>query len=311
MIERHEKKLIVILGPTASGKTRLAVELARKFDGEIVSADSRQVYRGMDVGTGKDLDEYGEVKYHLIDVADPKDSFSLAQYKKMAEGAIDDIIGRGKVPFLVGGSGLYLQAVVDNYGLSEIGENKELRQALEDLDAGALLERLRGISPSFAARVNQSDSKNKRRLIRYIELQSSGGKPDFKNAQAEKYRSLVLGLYPGKEAIDGNIHKRLIDRLENEDMVSEVDRLHAQGVSWDRLRDFGLEYRFVSEYLQERTDYDTMVERLDAATRQFAKKQMTWFRRWEKQGRGIDWLEGDLSAEASRLISRFLPDSGN
>lgn len=303
--------MIVILGPTASGKTRLAVELARKFDGEIVSADSRQVYRGMDVGTGKDLGEYGEVKYHLIDVADPKDSFSLAQYKKMAEDAIDNIIGREKVPFLVGGSGLYLQAVVDNYCLSEIGEDKELRQALDGLDAGALLEKLHGLSPSFAAKVNQSDSKNKRRLIRYIELQLSGNKPALRDGQVEKYRSLVLGLYPGKEAIDKNIHRRLIDRLENEDMVSEVDRLHTQGVSWDKLRDFGLEYRFISEYLQERIDYDTMVERLDTATRQFAKKQMTWFRRWEKQGREIDWLEGDLPAEASRLIGQFLPEGGN
>lgn len=300
-------KVIVVLGPTASGKTRLAVELARRFNGEIVSADSRQVYRGMDVGTGKDLAEYGEIKYHLIDVVDPMEEFGLAQYKKLADAAIDDILRRGKVPFLVGGSGLYLQAVVDNYDLSEVGSNKALREELERLPVAELFEKLKNINPAFASKVNESDRKNKRRLIRYIELQSQVCISPNPRIKVLNHDCLLLGLDPGKAAIEANIHKRLIDRLENEDMVAEIDGLHSRGVTWQRLRDFGLEYRFIAEYLQEKTDYDTMVERLNIATRQFAKKQMTWFKRWERQGTRIIWLDPEKKAEEAQTeVKRFL-----
>ncbi|NTW22747.1 tRNA (adenosine(37)-N6)-dimethylallyltransferase MiaA [Candidatus Falkowbacteria bacterium] len=306
-MEEQNNKLIVILGPTSSGKTRLAVKLAREFDGEIISADSRQVYRGMDVGTGKDLAEYGEVKHHLIDVVEPTDLFSLAQYKKLAEAAIDDVIKRGKIPFLVGGSGLYLQAVVDNYDMAEVGVDDGLRQELEHSDILDLYDKLKAANPAFAAKVNESDRKNKRRLIRYIELNSSASKSEGPTVKPPKYDCLVLGLNPGKEIIDKKIRQRLLDRLENEDLVAEVDRLHTQGVSWQRLHGFGLEYRFISEYLQEKCDHETMFDRLNIAIRQFAKKQMTWFNRWGKQGRKIFWLEkAENEEEAVGFIRRFL-----
>lgn len=306
-MQKKKLKIIVILGPTASGKTKLAVELARRHDGEIISADSRQVYRGMDVGTGKDLSEYGDVKYHLIDVAEPMETFSLAQYKKLADAAIADIARRGKVPFLVGGSGLYLQAVVDNYDMAEVGADQGLRQELESLSSGQLFDKLERLNQGFASKVNESDRKNKRRLIRYIELQSLSFSSKAFHSKSEKYNCLLLGLDPGKEIIEQNIYKRLVARLENEDMIAEVDGLHTGGVTWQRLKDFGLEYRFVAEYLQERFDYDTMVDRLNIATRQFAKKQMTWFRRWEKQGRPIVWFKSGVEAsEIEGLIGQFL-----
>ncbi|NTU99384.1 tRNA (adenosine(37)-N6)-dimethylallyltransferase MiaA [Candidatus Falkowbacteria bacterium] len=306
-MRNNKPKIIVILGPTASGKTSLAVNMAREFDGEIVSADSRQVFRGMDVGTGKDLAEYVEIKYHMIDVAEPMEDYSLAHYKSGVEKAIDDIVRRGKQPFLVGGSGLYLQSVVDNYALSEVGRDDGLREELEKLSVSDLFERLEKINPLFASKINESDAKNKRRLVRYIELQSSDQKSETPKLEPQKYECLVLGLDPGKEVVDAKIYKRLIDRLEKEDMVKEIDDLHSKGVTWQRLKDFGLEYRFVAEYLQEKIDYETMVERLNIAIRQFAKRQMTWFRRWEKQGRHIYLLNFDRKIEDARAkIQKFL-----
>jgi len=308
----YKPKLIVILGPTASGKTRLAVELAREFNGEIVSADSRQVYRGMDVGTGKDLEEYGEIKYHMIDVVEPMEEFSLAKYKQMAEATINDIIERGKLPFLVGGSGLYLQAVVDDYDLSNIGSDNDLRQELEALTIEDLMKKLEALNQGFATKVNESDRKNKRRLIRYIELQTKKVGTISSKVQEPKYDCLLLGLNPDRESVLVKIYKRLIVRLENEDMVAEIDGLHTRGVTWQRLRDFGLEYRYISEYLQEKMDYETMVERLNIAIRQFAKKQLTWFRRWEKQGRIILWIDLDNKfSDASHKIKKFLGKTGS
>lgn len=294
-------KLVVIIGPTSSGKTRLAVELAKKYEVEIVSADSRQVYRGMDVGTGKDLAEYGGVKYHLIDVADPKDFFTLADFKFQADAAIKEVISRGKLPLLVGGSGLYLQAVVDNYAMeANRGVDQGLRQELEQKTEAELFTLLQNKNRNFADKLNNSDRHNKRRLIRYLEI----GNHEAIDKSEEQYDSLVLGLNPDKEIVDKKIYKRLTERLEKEDMVSEVAGLERQGVSWQRLRDFGLEYRYVSEYLQEKITYEQMVELLYTAIKQFAKRQMTWFRRWEKQGREIVWIKG--AAEAEKKINEFL-----
>ncbi len=281
------KKLLVIIGPTSSGKTKLAVKLAKKYDGEIVSADSRQVYKGMDIGTGKDLKEYGKTPYHLIDVANPKEQFSLAQYQKLAFDAIDDILSRGKLPILVGGSGLYLQAVVDNYELTNFGQDEKLRKKLEKYNIDKLFQEIIKLNPKFADKIKESDRKNKRRLIRYIEiLQKDDNEVPKKNKP--KYETEIFGLNPGKIELEKRIYKRLITRLE-EGMVDEVETLHQDGVEWKKLEDFGLEYKFISQYLQDKLEYDEMVEKLNIATRQFAKRQMTWFRRWEKQGKKIDW----------------------
>ncbi len=325
-----DKKVIVILGPTASGKTAVGVKLAKALQGEIISADSRQVYRGMDVGTGKDLKEYEieikgqksktpvilerpqgaieshrngdaiaslqhdkiKIPYHLIDVADPKEVFDLAQYQKLAFKAIDDILKRKKLPIVVGGSGLYLQAIVDNYQLSTAKPDAKLRAKLERKTLIELQKILAKQNKVFFAKLNNSDKNNKRRLIRYIEVTQRA----TRNAQRgeEKttrpnYNFLLIGLKWPKEVLAQRIAKRLKERLEKEAMVEEVQGLYDEGVSYKRLESFGLEYKFIAQYLQEKLDYDEMFIKLNTAIRQFAKRQLTWFRRWEKQGAKINW----------------------
>lgn len=330
-------KLLVILGPTSSGKTSLAVKLAMKFNGEIVSADSRQVYRGMDIGTGKDLEEFTvipegarnerliesrykcisremlslrsaplqhdiiKIPHHLIDVVSPKKRFNLADYQRLAFKAIDDILARGKLPILVGGSGLYLQAVVDNYLLSGAKPNSGLRKESEKMTSERLFSMLKRQAPNFAKRLNQSDKNNKRRLIRYLEIVRQGSmeiKTDNK-----KYQALIIGINLPPKELKERIKNRLIDRLENQDLIGEVRRLHQQGLSWKKLESFGLEYKFVSLYLQKKLDYEEMVEKLNRAINQFARRQKSWFRRWEKQGTKINWVKGDN--EVQRLLKNF------
>jgi tRNA dimethylallyltransferase len=345
----NANKILVILGPTSSGKTRLAVSLAAKYNGEIVSADSRQVYRGMDIGTGKDLDEYMignrelgirrkkdkaqipnsqfQIPYHLIDVADPKDTFNLAMYQNLAYEAIGDILSRGKLPILVGGTGLYLQAVIDGYDLSRAKPDLKLRAELEKKTIAQLFDIIQKTNKKFAEKINESDRKNKRRLIRYVEilktlpLRPEYGASAFAKAMADKmegqekhegtktkkqkkYESLIIGISTDKEILNKRINKRLIERLEKEDIIGEVERLHREGLDWKRLESFGLEYKFLSLYLQDKMEYDEMVEKLFIAIRQFARRQMTWFRRWEKQGTRINWINDEKTA--TKLLKKFL-----
>ncbi len=317
-------KIIVILGPTASGKTKLAVALASKFNGEIVSADSRQVYKGMDVGTGKDLKEFSifnfqfsnksqltnpnlqnriQIPYHLIDVASPKQGFDLAKYQKMAFAAIDDILRRGKLPILVGGSGLYLQAVVDNYKLSEAQKDLGLRKKLEKLGADELFKKLEKLSPKLAVKLNNSDRNNKRRRIRYLEI--LGQDKNFKSRKGgRKYEALLIGVNYSKQALKQRIFKRLLERLKEQNLIGEVENLHSHGLSWKKLEDFGLEYKFIALYLQKRLTYDEMVEKLNIAIYQFAKRQLTWFKRWEKQGAKVNWVRDERKIE--KLAKEFL-----
>lgn len=301
-MKKGENKILVILGPTASGKTRLAVELAREFNGEIVSADSRQVYRGMDIGTGKDLDEY-TVPYHLLNVANPKQRFDLAKYQKMAFQAIDDILKRGKLPILAGGSGLYLQAVVDNYKLSEVKKDLTLRKQMEKLSIEALFNKLKKIAPKMAVKINDSDRKNKRRLIRYLEI--LGQDKNFKNRSGKKkYEAMIIGVKFSKDILRQRIFKRLLERLKEQNMIGEVENLQIRGLSWKKLEEFGLEYKFIALYLQDKMSYEEMVEKLNIAIYQFAKRQLTWFKRWEKQGAKINWLKDDKKIE--KLVKEFL-----
>lgn len=298
----NDKKIIVMLGPTSSGKTRLAVELAHEFNGEVVSADSRQVYRGMDIGTGKDLAEY-TVPYHLINVADPKSQFDLAKYQKLAFKAIDEILSRGKLPILTGGSGLYLQAVVDNYKLVKAKKDLAFRKKLDKFKAGKLFEILKKLDPRIASKLNQSDKNNKRRLIRYLEILQQD--KDFKSRVGrKKYDALIIGVNCPREILKQRIAKRLIQRLKEQNMIGEVDSLRKSGLSWKRLEGFGLEYQFISLYLQKRLNYEEMVEKLNIAVNQFSKKQMSWFRRWEKQGAKINWCSNIKKAE--KLINNFI-----
>ncbi len=310
MKNEKKNKILVILGPTSSGKTRLAVRIAHKYNGEIVSADSRQVYKGMDIGTGKDLDEYEfkvrgknvKIPYHLIDVVKPNTKYSLARYQKQAFKAIGDVFKREKLPIIVGGTGLYLQAVIDNYNLSSAKPDKKLRERLEKLSVDKLYLEIRKINKKFAEKLNDSERKNKRRLIRYIEIlkQGKGKRGKVKG----DYSYLIIGLTWPREELCARIYKRLTNRIERESMIEEVKRLHREGVSWKRLESFGLEYKFVSKYLKGELEYEEMVEKLNIAIRQFAKRQMNWYRRWEKQGKKIHW-ERDRK-KIDKLIDKFL-----
>jgi tRNA dimethylallyltransferase len=304
-----KRKIVVILGPTASGKTSLAVKLAASFNGEIVSADSRQVYRGMDVGTGKDLKEYGDILYHLIDVAEPNEVFDLAQYQRLAFKAIDDILKRGKLPIVVGGSGLYLQALVDGYQLPAALPDAKLRAELEKKSLAELQHLLTKQNKGFFDKLNNSDKNNKRRLIRYIEItQNAKLKTQSQNAKLKTLKSpysfLLIGLKWPQEVLAERITKRLKERLAKEGMIEEVQQLHREGVSFERLESFGLEYKFIAQYLQDKLDYDEMFALLNTAIRQFAKRQLTWFKRWEKQGRKINWLNN--AAPAAARVKKFL-----
>ena len=329
----NKPKIIVIVGPTSSGKTGLAVRLAARFNGEIVSADSRQVYRGMDIGTGKHLKEYNfqfpisnfqlnsksqnfkistngrksnfiKIPYHLIDVVNPKETFDLAKYKEQAEAAIDDIIKRRKLPILVGGSGLYLQAVVDDFKLSKKSADKELRKILDKMTVAELYEKLKRLNPGLAEKINQSDRGNKRRLIRYVEIVSAGAKTLGEKNREGKYDALILGLDRPVAELNKRIEYRLLERLEKEGMIAEVRRLHDEGVSWRRLESFGLEYKFISQHLQGKYDYNEMVKKLNIAIRQFARRQRSWFRRWERQGRMVCWI--DSTNKVEKLIRTHL-----
>ncbi len=319
-MKMQNTKAIAIVGTTASGKTGLAVDLALEFAGEVVSADSRQVYKYMDIGTGKDLSEYvverkdekGRVKkikvpYHMIDVVNPKDEFDLASWLAGAKAALKDIAMRHKLPIVAGGTGLYTEALVDGYKLSAVKPDFSRRKELEKMEAEELLTLLTKKNKAFATKLNQSERQNKRRLIRYIEINET--ETDFKSEkrrdQEDGFDYLLLGLTWPREILRERIYKRLIDRLENEDMVAEVLALREKhGVSWERIVKFGLEYKFIAWYLQEKIDYDEMVERLARAIGQFAKRQMTWLRRWERQGAKIHWIKNDK--EAFILVREFL-----
>ncbi|MEA1962917.1 MAG: tRNA (adenosine(37)-N6)-dimethylallyltransferase MiaA [Patescibacteria group bacterium] len=326
---KKKKKVVVIVGTTASGKTALAVDLAYKFGGEIISADSRQVYKYMNIGTGKDLNEYNikskiinhksplrqscagqakitKIPYHLIDVAHPNTHYDLAKWLKKAKICINDILDRGRLPIIAGGTGLYSQALVDNFNLSKYGEDKKLRAKLEKKDALKLFEILLKLDEKFAKKLNNSEKNNKRRLIRYIEICKQGEKIKNKNLNKNnEYEFLLIGVAYSIEILRKRIYKRLVHRLEKEDMIGEVANLHKnKRVSWKRLESFGLEYKFITQYLRKKLIYKDMVEKLNIAIGQFAKKQINWLRRWEAQGAKINWVKN--RREAGKICQNFL-----
>ncbi|MFA5644077.1 MAG: tRNA (adenosine(37)-N6)-dimethylallyltransferase MiaA [Patescibacteria group bacterium] len=292
--KKEKERVLVILGPTSSGKTSVAVKLAQELGGEIVSADSRQVYKGMDIGTGKDLAEYnssrGNIPYHLIDVCSPKTVFSVAKYQKLAFKAIDDILKRKKLPILVGGSGLYLEAVISNYTLAKDKPVFGQRDAYENLKLEDLQNEIKNINPSFFKGLNISNLKNKRRLARYLELLIND--KNFSQQKGEaRYDFLIFGLEVDREILRKRIYDRLVKRLDEEDLIGEVERLKKEGVSFKRLESFGLEYRAVSLLLQKKISYQKMLDNLYISICQFSKRQKSWFRRMEKQGIKINWVK--------------------
>ena len=295
------KKLIVILGPTASGKSAMAVKLAKKFNNEVVSADSRQIYKGMDIGTGKITErEKQAIPHYLLDVASPKRKFSVSQYRKLALKAINKIFKKGKVPILCGGTGFYIQAVVDGLVIPKVKPDWQLRMRLEQLETKQLFEKLKKLDPKRAKTI---DKKNKRRLIRALEIIMKTKKP-VPNLKKKPlaYAVLILGIKKEKEELKKSINKRLLKRLRQGGrmMIEEVKKLRQTGVSWKRLEEFGLEYRFVAQYLQKKIKYDEMINLIQKESEHFAKRQMTWF----KKDKRIIWIK--KQKEAKKLVKMFL-----
>lgn len=295
------QNLIVILGTNASGKSDLGIRLACHFGGEIVSADSRQVYRGLDLGSGKITPaQAAMVKHHLIDVADVSEYYSLAQYQHAACAAIDSIAAAGKRPFLVGGTGLYINAIVEGYQLVDVPPNDSLRAELESLSVPQLVERLEKADPEAARRI---DKCNPRRLIRALEIASAGYADAAGRQSSPRYRCLQLGLTWPRQVLEERIAKRLQDRLD-QGMIDEVAGLRARGVSDLRLHKLGLEYRYITRYLRgELRSRDELFTQLEIAIRQLAKDQFTWFKRDKR----ILWLDPsrDYFQEACRLIQEW------
>ncbi len=301
---RGEPNLLVILGPTASGKTRLAVAAARELSGEIISADSRQVFRRMDIGTGKDLGEYGDVPYHLIDILEPGEEFSVFAFQQRFTEAYRLITSRGRLPIMVGGTGLYLDAVLRGYRMYAVPENPLLRQELETLSLQVLQERLLALSPQ---QHNSTDLLERERLVRAIEI--ALGERAAKEADPlplPQLNPLVFGIRIARETLRKRITARLRERLQS-GMIEEVAGLLAEGVPAERLDAYGLEYRYITLYLAGILNLNDMYQKLNSAIHDFAKRQDTWFRRMEKQGVNIIWLDwaGDplaqLLAETARL----------
>jgi tRNA dimethylallyltransferase len=292
--------LLTILGPTASGKTRLAVALASELHGEIISADSRQVFRGMDIGSGKDLHEYGDVPYHLIDILESGAEFSVFAFQRLFRDAMENIAARGRLPVLCGGTGLYLDAVLRGYRMVEVPEDATLRAGLEGRSADELAALLRELRPG---QHNTSDLLERGRTVRAIEIAR------FERAHAGQQeapldiRPLTIGIRWERGELRRRITARLRMRLES-GMIEEVQRLHEGGVAWERLDYYGLEYRYIGAFLQGKLSRNDMFQRLNSAIHDFAKRQENWFRKMERNGVPINWVEGagDPLAEARALI---------
>ena len=281
----EEYELICILGPTASGKTRYAVELAGRIDGEILSGDSRQVYRGMDIGTGKDLEEYGSVPYHLIDIADAGTKYNIYQYQKDFSEAFHDIVSRGKRPVLCGGSGLYIEAVTSGYHLPDVPANEALRAELAALPMDELIARYERLRKPH----NKTDYDTKQRLIRALEIALYENEHPVQYSSYLPQKTKFIGISVSREERNARIDARLERRLES-GMVEEVRGLLESGIPAEDLIYYGLEYKYITLYLTGKMNYATMVERLRIAIHQFAKRQMTWFRGMERRGIQIEWI---------------------
>ncbi len=290
--------MITILGPTASGKTSIAAALASRIGGEIISADSRQVYRRMDIGTGKDLADYEvggkHIPYHLIDIAEPGYKYNLFEYPRDFHTAYDDITSRGRTPVLCGGTGLYIEAVLNGYALSPVPQNQELRDSLSAKSLDELTAMLKALKEQTGSNMhNRSDVDTVQRAIRAIEIETYNLQHPTPEREMPGISSLVIGVDVDRETRRRRISDRLEARL-HEGMIDEVKGLLAEGVSAESLMYYGLEYKFVTEYVTGKTTYSDMLSRLEIAIHQFAKRQMTWFRGMERRGIHINWIDASL-----------------
>lgn len=289
-------KVLAVIGPTACGKTRRAVELARFYNGEIVSADSRQVYRGMDIGTGKDLAEYGDVPYHLIDIVPAGYKYNLYEYLRDCRKAVADIEDRGKLPIIVGGTGMYVESFLKGMALPEVPANPLLRQSLADKDLRELTAILAGMKDLH----NTTDVDTPARAIRAIEIETYYREhpEEAKTVRGgDAVPSVIIGLNIDRDKRRERISGRLHRRLEQENMCAEVEGLLASGIKPDDLIYYGLEYKYLTLYVTRAISRTQMEQELEIAIHQFAKRQMTWFRGMERRGFDIHWLPYDLPAE--------------
>ncbi|MBO7130425.1 MAG: tRNA (adenosine(37)-N6)-dimethylallyltransferase MiaA [Prevotella sp.] len=289
--------MITILGPTASGKTPVAARLAAEIGGEVISADSRQVYRRMNIGTGKDLDDYGAVPYHLIDIREPGTKYNLFEYQQDFFDVYQQIRSRGAVPILCGGTGLYIEAVLKGYHLSPVPQNQTLRDSLEGKSLAELTEMLKALKAKNGSNMhNTTDVDSCQRAIRAIEIETYNAEHPMPRRELPPVESLIIGINIDRELRREKITRRLKARLE-EGMVDEVQALLDEGIPADDLIYYGLEYKFVTEYLTGKLTYDEMFSRLEIAIHQFAKRQMTWFRGMERRGFKINWIDATLPME--------------
>lgn len=290
-------KIIVITGPTASGKSDLAVGLAKKFNGEVVSADSRQVYIGLDIGSGKiTKEEMGGIPHHLLDVANPKKRFSVAEYKKLALKAVDNVLSRGKLPIIAGGTGFYIQAIVDNTNFPRVAPNEQLRKELKDKSKEELFLMLKELD---SQRAKEVDRDNPQRLIRSIEIAKALGRVS-ELVSNPIYNALQIGI-----ETDEKLRNRIKDRLEkrlDEEIIEEVENLHKDGMSWDRLDELGLEYRYVSRMLRGLLSREEMIKQLENKIWQYSRRQLSWFRRDKR----IFWFKLGEKEEIEAKIEKFL-----
>lgn len=297
-------KLIVILGPTACGKSGLGVTLCQKYRGEVISADSRQVYRGLDLGTGKiTVAEMEGVPHHLLDVADPGENYSVARFQQEAYAAIDAVLDRGGRPFLVGGTGLYVRAVAEGYVFHDAPPDPALRAQLEALPTQALRDRL----SQAGVELDEDCYNNRPRLVRLMEKLQNGEDPHAEAEKAPRYEVLTLGVTYPRETVCRRIDARLLERLDA-GMVEEVARLREKGVSDDFLEGLGLEYRYILRHLTGAIPSEAqLIDQLGRAIKRFAKRQVSWF----KKDRAVHWLDMDHDpvSQASALIEDFLEDS--
>jgi tRNA dimethylallyltransferase len=288
--------LVMVTGPTASGKTSLAAEIAHKLNGEIISADSRQVYRGMDIGTGKDYDDYlingVRIPCHLIDIADPGYRYNVFEYQRDFFRVYKSLKEKNIFPVVCGGSGMYVDSIIKGYKMVEVPPDSGLRSRLEKKS----MEELKGILSAMKNLHNTTDIDTKKRVIRAIEIEHVNRNREVQKSHIPEIKSLVIGVMLDRDVRRGNITKRLKQRLEA-GMVEEVKKLINSGVDKEILIYYGLEYKYITLFLTGELTYDAMVSDLEIAIHQFAKRQMTWFRGMEKKGTNIHWIDGELPME--------------
>ncbi len=303
-----DSNCLVILGPTAVGKTALAVKLAEFYNAEILSADSRQTYRGLDIGSGKDLSEY-TVPYHLIDITDLSKEYSVYDYQSDFHTAFSGIVSRGVIPIVAGGTGMYLDAIIRGYNLVKVPTNETLRNDLHGKSMEDLVSYLEQLKSNVGTKLhNDTDLTERHRLLRAIEIEvfnQSGKNTDSKDMpERPDIRPFIIGTTFPRDMLRANIKKRLYSRFE-EGMIEEVEKLH-ETYSWERLERLGLEYRFISEFLQGKiASKQEMIDKLYIAIGQFAKRQETWYRGMERKGVEIHWLPHDSSIEDCSLCNRY------